>query len=86
MQVSFLIHSLRKDRALSPEPHPVEQKSKRWHQFEVGLLHHTVFVGLFLVELITVDIIHVDLIIVGLTPVDINDVEAILVQVTLCRP
>ena len=50
------------------------------------LLHHTVFVGLFLVELITVDIIPVDLIIVGLTPVDINDVEAILEQVILCRP
>ena len=55
-------------------------------QYYQQLLHHTVFVGLFLVELITVDIIPVDLIIVGLTPVDINDVEAILVQVILCRP
>ena len=43
------------------------------------------FLGLFLVELITVDIIPVDLIIVGLAPVDINDVEAILVQVILRR-
>ena len=31
------------------------------------------YLGLFLVELITVDIIPEDLIIVGLTPVDIND-------------
>ena len=37
-------------------------------------------------ENVTVDIIPVDLIIVGLPPVDINDVEAILVQVILCRP
>ena len=51
----------------------------------LATLHHTVFVGLFLVELITVDVIPVDLIIEGLTPEDINDVEAILVQVILCR-
>ena len=55
-------------------------------QYYLQFLHHTVFVGLFLVELITLDIIPVDLITVGLTPVDNNDVEAILVQVILCRP
>ena len=61
------------------------QNDPRYHTLAAAL-HHTVFVGLFLVELITVDIIPVDLIIVGLIPVDINDVEAILVQVILCRP